>query len=133
LINGSLRPTLCGLYKTIEKSTSAAAFKRFSISSQGVNKSLRRALEKPVIIAVGPRTAEELKANQNYLNLQEQLEGTENRINQERRVYNDEAAKFNKVIVVFPNVFFARMFNLKAAELFKAAETAETAPAVKFD
>ena len=65
----------------------------------------------------------ELKANQNFLNLQEQLEGTENRINQERRIYNDVAAKFNKLIVVFPNNIFAGMFNLKSAELFQATDT----------
>jgi len=109
-----------------EAVTDPQAFANMQQAADGLSSALQRLM---VVVERYP----ELKANQNYLNLQEQLEGTENRINQERRVYNDEAAKFNKVIVVFPNVFFARMFNLKAAELFKAAETAETAPAVKFD
>ena len=109
-----------------EAVTDPKAFANLQQASDGLSSALQRLM---VVVERYP----ELKANQNYLNLQEQLEGTENRINQERRLYNDAAAKFNKLIVVFPNVFFARMFNIKAAELFKAAATAETAPTVNFD
>jgi len=109
-----------------EAITDPNAFANMQQAADGLSGALSRLM---VVVEQYP----ELKANQNFLNLQEQLEGTENRINQERRLYNDAAAKFNKLVVVFPNVFFARMFNIKAAELFKAAETAEQAPAVKFD
>lgn len=109
-----------------EAITDPNAFANMQQAADGLSSALSRLM---VVVERYP----ELKANQNYLNLQEQLEGTENRINQERRLYNDAAAKFNKVIVVFPNVFFARMFDINAAELFKAAEAAEQAPVVDFN
>ncbi len=102
------------------------AFANLQASAEGMNSALSRLM---VVVENYPQ----LKANQNFLSLQEQLEGTENRINQERRVYNDVAAKFNKILVIFPNNIFAGMFNLKAAELFKAAAGAEQAPTVNFE
>lgn len=101
------------------------AFAKLQQAQDGLGSALQRLM---VVVERYP----ELKANQNFLNLQEQLEGTENRINQERRLYNDAAAKFNKLVVTFPNVFFARMFNIKSAELFQATEAAEQAPVVNF-
>jgi len=109
-----------------EAITDPNAFANLQQAADGLSSALSRLM---VVVERYP----ELKANQNYLNLQEQLEGTENRINQERRVYNDEAAKFNKIIVVVPNVILARLFNIREAELFKAAEAAEQAPAVNFN
>ncbi|MBM4398838.1 MAG: LemA family protein [Candidatus Cloacimonetes bacterium] len=109
-----------------EAVTDPNAFAKLQQAQDGLGSALQRLM---IVVERYP----ELKANQNYLNLQEQLEGTENRINQERRIYNDTAATFNKLIVTFPNVFFARMFNIIPAELFKAAETAEQAPVVNFD
>jgi len=109
-----------------EAVTDPNAFAKLQQAQDGLGSALQRLM---IVVERYP----ELKANQNYLNLQEQLEGTENRINQERRIYNDTAATFNKLIVTFPNVFFARMFNIIHAELFKAAETAEQAPVVNFD
>jgi LemA protein len=108
-----------------EAITDPNAFANMQQAADGLSSALSRLM---VVVERYP----ELKANQNYLNLQEQLEGTENRINQERRLYNDAAAKFNKLVITFPNVFFARMFNILPAELFKAAEAAEQAPAVNF-
>ncbi len=108
-----------------EAITDPNAFANMQQAADGLSSALSRLM---VVVERYP----ELKANQNYLNLQEQLEGTENRINQERRLYNDAAAKFNKLVITFPNVFFARMFNIQPAELFKAAEAAEQAPAVNF-
>jgi LemA protein len=109
-----------------EAVTDPQAFANLQQASQGLSSALSRLM---VVVERYP----ELKANQNYLALQEQLEQTENRINQERRIYNDTAARFNKIIVVFPNVFFARMFNIKSAELFQAQEAAAQAPTVNFD
>lgn len=73
-----------------------------------------------------------LKANQNFLDLQAQLEGTENRISQERRKYNEVAMGYNQAIRRFPGVFVARMMGLKAQPYFQAQEGASKAPEVKF-
>ena len=76
----------------------------------------------------------ELKATQNFLALQSQLEGTENRISVERMRFNDTARAFNTKRMSFPTVviagFFGSRFNEK--QFFKAAEGAEKAPSVKF-
>jgi LemA protein len=109
-----------------EAVTDPNAFAKLQQAQDGLGSALQRLM---VVVEKYP----DLKANQNFLNLQAQLEGTENRINQERRVYNDTAAKFNKLVVTFPNVFFARMFNIKSAELFKASESAQNAPTVNFN
>ncbi|MFB3845393.1 MAG: LemA family protein [Candidatus Cloacimonadaceae bacterium] len=101
------------------------AFANLQQANEGLSSALQRLM---VVVERYP----ELKANQNYLSLQEQLEGTENRINQERRIYNDTAAKFNKLISVFPNNIIAGMFNFKPVEMFKAATGAEQAPQVDF-
>lgn len=101
------------------------AFANLQQANEGLSSALQRLM---VVVERYP----ELKANQNYLSLQEQLEGTENRINQERRIYNDTAAKFNKLISVFPNNIIAGMFNFKPVEMFKAAAGAEQAPKVNF-
>ncbi|HOV16361.1 MAG TPA: LemA family protein [Candidatus Cloacimonadota bacterium] len=101
------------------------AFANLQQANEGLSSALQRLM---VVVEKYP----ELKANQNYLSLQEQLEGTENRINQERRIYNDTAAKFNKLISVFPNNLIAGMFNFKPVEMFKAAAGAEQAPQVDF-
>ncbi|MCB9799464.1 MAG: LemA family protein [Candidatus Omnitrophica bacterium] len=74
----------------------------------------------------------ELKASQNFLALQTQLEGTENRITVERKRYNDAAREFNTTRRVFPNVLIANMMNFKAKAYFEADEAASKAPQVKF-
>lgn len=76
----------------------------------------------------------DLKANQNFLNLQTQLEGTENRINVERNRYNETVGKFNKYIKVFPNNIILGLFgSFEEMARFKADEGAEKAPDVDFD
>ncbi len=76
----------------------------------------------------------DLKANQNFLNLQTQLEGTENRINVERNRYNERVGQYNKYIKVFPNNFVLGMFgSFDEMARFKADEGADKAPDVDFD
>lgn len=75
----------------------------------------------------------DLKANQNFLELQAQLEGTENRINVVRDRYNETVNVYDKKIKSFPNVLFAGIMGFKEMERFKAAEGAEKAPEVNFD
>jgi LemA protein len=74
----------------------------------------------------------DLKANQNFLELQAQLEGTENRIAVERRKYNEDAQKFNAAIRRFPANIIASMSGFEKKGYFKAAEGSEKAPEVKF-
>lgn len=74
----------------------------------------------------------DLKANQNFLELQAQLEGTENRISTERRRFNETARNFNTYIKKFPKNIFAGLFGFVGKAYFKAQEGAEKAPEVKF-
>ena len=74
----------------------------------------------------------DLKANQNFLELQAQLEGTENRIATERRRFNEVAQEYNTYIKKFPKNLFAGMFGFEPKAYFKAQEGAEKAPEVKF-
>lgn len=75
----------------------------------------------------------DLKANQNFRDLQTQLEGTENRISVERRKYNDEARAYNTYIKMFPRNILAGMFGFDQMAYFEAQEGAQTAPVVDFN
>ena len=75
----------------------------------------------------------DLKANENFKDLQNQLEGTENRINVARQRYNQAAEEFNSSIRSFPNSLTnSLLLHLKRKEYIKADEAAKTAPKVKF-
>ncbi len=74
----------------------------------------------------------DLKANQNFLKLQDELAGTENRIAVERMRYNDEVKIYNQAIRTFPANLIASMFNFKEATFFEAPKEAKAAPKVKF-
>ena len=73
-----------------------------------------------------------LKANQNFLELQAQLEGTENRINVSRNRYNETVREFNSAIKRFPGNLIANITGFEARSFFEAQEGAEKAPEVKF-
>ena len=75
----------------------------------------------------------ELKANQNFLELQAQLEGTENRIATERMKYNEAAKYFNTGIRQFPDNIVASIFGFEKKGYFEAQAGAETAPKVEFE
>jgi LemA protein len=75
----------------------------------------------------------ELKANQNFLELQAQLEGTENRIAVERGKFNETVNDYNSYIRKFPNNIIAGMFNFDKKGYFKATEGADKAPDVEFN
>ena len=74
----------------------------------------------------------DLKANQNFLELQKQLEGTENRISTERRKYNETVKEFNASIRRFPTNLIAGIFGFEKQTMFEAQEGAELAPVVEF-
>lgn len=75
----------------------------------------------------------DLKANKNFLELQSQLEGTENRINIARDRFNEAVEPYNKHIKRFPNSLLAGMFNFENMDYFKAEAGSEKAPDVNFD
>ncbi len=74
----------------------------------------------------------DLKASTNFLALQDELAGTENRINVARQRYNDAVKSYNVKTRKFPTNIVASMFGFAQREMFEAAEGAETAPEVKF-
>ena len=74
----------------------------------------------------------DLKANENFKDLQAQLEGTENRITVERQKFNETAQSYNTQIRSFPTNLIAGLFNFDKKGYFKAAEGADVAPKVEF-
>lgn len=75
----------------------------------------------------------ELKANQNFLNLQTQLEGTENRIKVSRNDFNTSVQEYNQVVRRFPNVLFAGIMGFAVRQPFQADPGAQNAPTVNFN
>ncbi|MFC1483537.1 LemA family protein [Candidatus Neomarinimicrobiota bacterium] len=75
----------------------------------------------------------QLRANQNFLNLQAQLEGTENRITVERRRFNEASQAYNTAVRLFPGSIIAGMSGFGQRAYFEAQEGAEEAPQVEFD
>jgi LemA protein len=98
---------------------------QFQQAQDGLSSALSRLM---VVVEKYP----DLKANQNFMDLQAQLEGTENRIAVERRKFNDETRNYNTYIRRFPANIFAKFYGFKEKPYFKAAEGAEKAPEVKF-
>lgn len=74
----------------------------------------------------------DLKASSNFIQLQNELSDTEDKISYMRQSYNDTVMKYNNAIQTFPAVIFAGMFGFKERELFAAATGAATAPQVSF-
>lgn len=74
----------------------------------------------------------DLKANENFMALQTQLEGTENRISTERKRYTEAVMEYNTAIKKFPTMIYAGWFGFKEKPQFKAEAGAEKAPEVKF-
>lgn len=105
---------------------SADQIRKFQEAQQGLSSALSRLL---VTVERYP----ELKANQNFQQLQSQLEGTENRINVARDRFNDAVAAYEKKRRKFPSNLTASLFGFENMEGFQAAEGAENAPDVDFD
>ena len=98
---------------------------QFQQAQEGVTSALSRLL---VVVEKYP----DLKANQNFLDLQSQLEGTENRIAVERKRYNDVVIDYNNSVRTFPGVVVAKITGFQPKAYFEAAEGAEKAPTVTF-
>ncbi len=102
-----------------------AEFEKFQQAQAAFSNALSRLL---VVVERYP----DLKANQNFMDLQSQLEGTENRINVERNRFNDAAQNYNTRIKQFPAVLIARLFGFQEKQYFQAAAGSERAPTVDF-
>ncbi|HOQ92566.1 MAG TPA: LemA family protein [Treponemataceae bacterium] len=101
------------------------SFARFQQAQNELGSALQRLL---VITENYP----ELKADQNFLALQDQLEGTENRIGTERKRFNDVVRDYNTFIRQFPRVIIANMSGFTAKQYFAAGTEAQSAPQVQF-
>jgi len=99
---------------------------QFQQAQAGVSGALSRLL-------VNVERYPDLKANSNFLALQSQIEGTENRINVARDRYNEAASAYEVKTERFPSSIFAGLFGFEKMARFKAEEGAEKAPEVKFD
>lgn len=128
------RETLEGVIEARAKATSvtidpskldAQSIQKFQEAQDGLSSALSRLM---VVMERYP----DLKANQNFMDLQAQLEGTENRIAVERRKFNETAQQYNTYIRRFPQVLFAGMFNFDKKAYFEAQKGAEKAPEVQF-
>ena len=107
------------------KNLDEASLQKFQTAQDGISSSLSRLM---VVVERYP----ELKATQNFAELQAQLEGTENRITVERRNFNEAAQAYNTYLRRFPNSIFAGMFGFQKKAYFAAQKGAENAPKVEF-
>ena len=128
------RETLTAVIEARSKATSVnvdannlspEAINKFQNAQGGLTSALSRLL-------VSVERYPELKANQNFLNLQSQLEGTENRINVERNRYNEAVKEYNTYIRKFPNNMVVGMFGFEKMSPFSADAGAEKAYKVEF-
>lgn len=129
------KETLTGVVEARAKATSVnvdaskldpAAIAKFQEAQSGLSSALSRLM---VVVEKYP----DLKANQNFLELQSQLEGTENRIATERKRFNETVQEYNVYLRQFPQSLFAGMMGFKSKGYFEATKGAEKAPAVSFE
>jgi len=103
----------------------AQSLQNFQNAQSGLSSALSKLM---VVVEKYP----DLKANQGFLDLQAQLEGTENRITVERMKFNESAQSYNTFIRTFPKNIFAGMFGFEKKAYFEAEKGAEKAPQVQF-
>ncbi len=108
------------------KLNSASTPEQYEEAEASFNSALSRLL---VVVENYP----ELKANENFIYLQDELAGAENRISQARKDYNDAVTDYNQSIRKFPAVIFAGMFGFEKADYFEASPESNTVPTVNFD
>lgn len=121
-----------------EKDTlSAVTEARSAVSKANNAESLSQASEKldgaiSVWVNAVTEAYPELKSNQNYVALQDELAGTENRVAVARKDYNEAVESYNTMVRKFPKSIIASMFGFEKAEFFKADENSQTVPSVEF-
>ena len=126
--------TLTGVIEARSKATSVSidpsnlnpqAIQQFNQAQEGLSSALSRLM---VVVERYP----DLKANQNFRDLQAQLEGSENRIALERRKFNEVTQRYNAYIRKFPQVIYSGWFGFDKKNYFEAQQGAERAPEVNF-
>lgn len=126
--------TLTGVVEARSKATSVnidpsnlspQAIQQFNQAQQGLSSALSKLM---VVVEKYP----DLKANQSFLDLQAQLEGTENRIAVERRKFNETTQTYNAYIRKFPRMIYAGWFGFEKKTYFEAQQGADKAPEVQF-
>jgi len=126
--------TLEGVIEARSKATSVnvnpenlseQSIEQFNQAQQGLSSALSRLM---VVVERYP----DLKANQNFLDLQAQLEGTENRIAVERRKFNEVTQTYNAYIRKFPQVVYSGWFGFEKKDYFQSQQGADQAPEVQF-
>ena len=122
----SLNSTAAFLWKKVaDQELTAEQMAQYQKAQNGVSSALSKLL---LVVEKYP----DLKANQNFLELQSQLEGTENRITVARRDFNGAAKEYNTAIRKFPKNILAGMFGFEKKAYFEAQEGTEKAPEVQF-
>ncbi len=119
------RASVGSLKVTPEVLKDPAAFQQFQRAQDGLSSAISRLL-------VVSENYPSLKSDQNFLALQSQLEGTENRISVERRRFNEVVQEYNTMIRKFPASLVASFGGFKEAQYFKANEAAQQTPQVRF-
>lgn len=122
------RAAATGVTVTPETLNDPAAFQRYQAAQGQLSQALSRLL---LVVERYP----DIKSNQNFIALQSQLEGTENRIAVSRRDYNEAVRDYNTSLRTFPTVIWAKTIHggSEPMQLFTATEAAQTAPNVNFD
>ncbi len=111
---------------TAEDLNDPEKFEKYQKAQDGLSSALSRLL---MVVENYPQ----LKSNENFLQLQSQLEGTENRIAVERKKFNEAVQEFNTTARSFPTLIMAKIFGFKEKQYFKGKEGSDQAPDVKFD
>ena len=118
------------VYTAISNARAALAGAKTVEDVSEANGALDSALSRLLVVV---ENYPELKSNANFIALQDELAGTENRISTERGRYNEAVKEYNTAIRKFPKNIFAGMFGFTAADYFEADEGAEQVPEVNFD
>lgn len=111
---------------TAEDLNDPEKFEKYQKAQDGLSSALSRLL---MVVENYPQ----LRSNENFLQLQSQLEGTENRISVERKKFNEAVQEFNTTARSFPTLIMAKIFGFKEKQYFKGKEGSDQAPDVKFD
>lgn len=117
------------LFEDVTKARAALVSAKGTKEKADANNQLSQTLKSIFAVA---EAYPDLKASENFKELQEELSDTENKIAYSRQFYNSSVLDYNTKIKVFPNVFFAQILNFKEAEFFGTSDEDKKKPEVKF-
>jgi LemA protein len=117
------------LFEKVTKERANLVSAKGPIEKAEANSELSKTLKSIFAVA---ESYPDLKASQNFQDLQDELSDTENKVAYSRQFYNSNVLDYNTKLTVFPNMFFAKLFNFKEAEFFGATEAERKEVKVKF-